>query len=123
MSEPTQPAQKLIWHYVTQITDTVFEGETPNARLQQLGLLLTIYALQGDPDPSPVTAQRLTQLLGIEPSQVTRLVLKLVKRGLVERQPIHNRLGKGRVYALTIRETPELAALLKAFARAPTASN
>ncbi len=110
-----QPEDELIWHLVKQIVDTVFEKETPAARLQQVAILLTINALQDHEEP--LTTQRLGDVFGLGTAQTSRLVLRLVERGLVERERVRNRQGRGHAYVLRVRETPELAALRKAVAK------
>lgn len=107
-----QPEDELIWHLVKQIVETVFENETPAARLQQVAILLTINALQNH--ETPLTTQRLGDVFGLGTAQTSRLVLRLVERGLVERQRVHNRQGRGHAYVLRVRETPDIAALRQA---------
>lgn len=107
-----QPEDELIWHLVKQIVETVFDNETPAARLQQVAILLTINALQDHEEP--LTTRRLGDVFGLGPAQTSRLVLRLVERGLVERQRVHNSQGRGHAYVLRVMDTPEIAALRQA---------
>lgn len=107
-----QSQDRLIWHLVKQIVENAFPEETAAARLQQVAVLLTINALQDQPEP--LTTQRLGEVYGLTPSQTHKIVTRLVERGLVERSQIHNRLGRGHAYALRVIETDEIRDLRQA---------
>ncbi|MEJ7014823.1 MarR family transcriptional regulator [Sinorhizobium meliloti] len=104
-----QSHNRLIWHLVKQIVENAFPEETAASRLQQVAVLLTINALQNQPEP--LTTQRLGEIYGLNASQTHKLVTRLVERGLVIREQIHNRLGRGHAFALRLVETPELKIL------------
>ena len=104
--------QAFIRIYVERIFQEAFPDETGAARMQQVGLFVTIFALQNTAEP--VTAMRIARLSGQSHSQVHRNLQKLLKLDLVERTKIRNRIGKGQAWHLSIKDTPEAKRLLKA---------
>jgi Fic family protein len=97
--------------FVRIYVERIFQ-ETGAARMQQVGLFVTIFALQNTGEP--VTAMRIARLSGQSHSQVHRNLQKLLKLDLVERTKIKNRIGKGQAWHLSIKDTPASAKLLKA---------
>jgi hypothetical protein len=65
---------------VDRIVSEIFPDETGGARLQQVGLFIVIFVLEGD--RAPVTAPRLAELTGESVSQVQKQLQKLVKVGV-----------------------------------------
>lgn len=107
-----QAQHQLIWHLVKQIVERAFPEETAAARLQQVAILLTINALQDEPEP--LTTQKLGEVYGLTVSQTHKLVTRLVERGLIERTQVLNRRGRGHAFALRVVETEELRQLRQA---------
>src|SRR3954466_4763968 len=84
-----------------QILENIFPEETGAARLQQAGLFLLIYVLQGDKEP--VTVARLEKITGQPDAAINRQLKKLIKIGIVEKTQILNKQGRGRAFHLSIK--------------------
>ncbi len=82
------------------------------ARLQQAGLFLLIYVLQGDKEP--VTVSRLKTLTGQSDSGLNRQLNKLLKIGIVEKTQILNKQGRGRAFHLSIKDGAKSRKLVRA---------
>ncbi|MDR6671243.1 helix-turn-helix domain-containing protein [Rhizobium sp. 1399] len=104
-----QPQDRLVWHLVKQVVETIFPDETGAARLQQVAVLLTINALQDGPEP--VTTARIGEIYGITPSMAHKLIARLLDRGLIEKKTILNRQNRGHSTALRVVETDILKQL------------
>lgn len=104
-----QPQDRLVWHLVKQVVESIFPDETGPARLQQVAVLLTINALQDEDEP--VTTARIGEIYGITPSTAHKLITRLLERGLIERKTIRNRQNRGHSTALRIVETREIKQL------------
>jgi predicted transcriptional regulator len=87
-----------------------FSHETGAARLQQIGLFILIFVLEGD--RTPVTAARLSEMTGQSVSDVQRQLRKLVKVGVIARKK------RGRAGHFVIKHTKETKRLLKAMSNA-----
>jgi predicted ArsR family transcriptional regulator len=74
--------------------------ETAAARMQQIGVLTVILALEDD--ESPVTAARVAAVTGLAQSHVHKHLQKLVGIGIVERTAIRTPHGRGRAWRLSI---------------------
>jgi predicted transcriptional regulator len=105
-------SRALIRMFVERIVNEAFPGETPAARLQQVGLFTLIYMLQGD--KAPVTAARLSKMTGLTDGQILRHLRKLTKLELVERVQILNKQGRGRAFYLAIKHNTQTRRLVKA---------
>lgn len=95
-----------------RILEKVFPDETGAARLQQAGLFFLIYVLQGDKEP--VTVSRLEKLTGQSDAGIIRQVNKLIAIGIVEKQQILNKQGRGRAFHLAIKKNAKARRLVKA---------
>jgi predicted transcriptional regulator len=80
--------------------------ETGAARLQQIGLFIVIFVLEGA--RTPVTTARLSKLTGESVAQVQKQLRKLVKAGVIERK------GRGRAVHFAIKHTKETRRILRA---------
>ena len=95
-----------------------FPDETGAQRMQQVAVLLAIHAL-GSLGDEPVTATRIVHLFGHAESEVSRLVGRLVDRGLVHRERTTRPGFKGSVVSLTLIESDELKAIFKEMGALP----
>ena len=98
--------------FTERILENVFPDETGAARLQQAGLFLLIYVLQGDGEP--VTVSRLKRLTGQGDAGLNIQLKKLIKIGLIEKTQILNKQGRGRAFHLSIKDGPKTRRLAKA---------
>src|SRR4051812_42891523 len=109
-------ARDLILMFVDRIMDDMFPGETGASRVQQLGLFMIVFALEGREEP--VTAARIAEITRQSDSRVQRQVQKLIARDLIERTRIKNKLGRGQAWQLSIKHSPGSKKLLKAIQNA-----
>ncbi len=86
--------------------------ETGAQRMQQVAVLLAIHALRSLSD-EPVTATRIVHLFGHPESEVSRLIGRLVDRGLIHRERTTRPGYKGSVINLTLVESDELKSLFE----------
>jgi len=98
--------------FTERILANVFPDETGAARLQQAGLFLLIYVLQGDTEP--VTVSRLERITGQADAQINRQLNKLIEIGIVEKTQILNKQGRGRAFHLSIKNSAKTRRLVKA---------
>ncbi len=98
--------------FTERILENVFPDETGAARLQQAGLFLLIYVLQGDKEP--VTVSRLEKLTGQADAGLNIQLKKLIKIGIVEKIKILNKQGRGRAFHLSIKDSAKTRKLAKA---------
>ncbi len=110
------PTRELIRMFAERIVKETFPDETAAARLQQFGLFVWIYLLQGEDEP--VTAVRLTQITGLDDTQIIRHLRNLMKRDLIERVKILAKHGRGRAFNLVIKHNAKTKRLLKAIDKA-----
>jgi predicted transcriptional regulator len=110
-----EPLNKLIRMFVEPILDEVFPDETGAARLQQVGLFTVILMLQGD--EKPITATRLAAMTGQAEAQIGRLLRKLIKLKLVERQKILNKQGRGHALHLVVKYNAKTRRLADAISK------
>jgi predicted transcriptional regulator len=89
-----------------------FPGESGAARLQQAGLFLLIYVLQGDKEP--VTVLRLEKITGQSDAGINKQLNKLIKVGIVEKTQILNRQGRGRAFHLSIKDNAKTRRIVRA---------
>ena len=92
-----------------------FPGESGAARLQQAGLFLLIYVLQGDKEP--VTVSRLERITGQGDTGIIKQVNKLIAVGIIEKTQILNRQGRGRAFHLSIKDNAKTRRLVRAIER------
>ena len=107
-----------------RILKRALPDETPAARLQQLGLFTLIYLMERD--DVALTAVRLAQLTGLSEPQVHTHVHKLLERGLIERNDMKGKHGRGRAFQLTVKRNAAAKRLIKAIDKAtgtPVAKN
>lgn len=97
--------------FTERILENVFPDETGAARLQQAGLFLLIYVLQGDKEP--VTVSRLERITGQADAGINVQLNKLIKIGVVEKTQILNKQGRGRAFHLSIRGSAKTRRLVK----------
>jgi predicted transcriptional regulator len=98
--------------FTKQILENTFPDETGAARLQQAGLFLLIYVLQGDKEP--VTVLRLEKMTGQADAGIIRQLNKLIKIGVVEKTQILNKQGRGRAFHLSIKDSAKTRRFVKA---------
>ena len=98
--------------FTEQILENIFPDETGAARLQQAGLFLLIYVLQGDKEP--VTVSRLERITGQADAGINKQLNKLIKIGVVEKTQILNKQGRGRAFHLSIKDSAKTRRLVKA---------
>src|SRR5882672_8498830 len=106
------PSRELIRMFVERIVKRTFAGETPAARLQQVGMFALIYMLERDEEP--LTAARLARFTGLADGQVLTHLKKLIKRDLIKRTKITSKHGKGRSYQLSIKHNAKTKRLIEA---------
>jgi predicted transcriptional regulator len=82
--------------------------------LQQVGLFILIFVLEGD--RAPVTPARLAELTGQSISRVQKQLQKLVEAGVIERKKAAK--GRGRAFHFAIKHTRETKRLLQAMSKA-----
>ena len=98
--------------FTESILENTFPGETGAARLQQAGLFLLIYVLQGDKEP--VTVKRLEKITGQADAGINIQLKKLIKIEVVEKTQILNKQGRGRAFHLSIKDSAKTRRLVKA---------
>jgi predicted transcriptional regulator len=98
---------------VDRIVSEIFPDETGAARLQQVGLFIVIFVLEGD--RAPVTAARLSELTGQSVRQVQKQLQKLVEVGVIERKKAR---GRGHGFHVAIKQTKATKRLLQAMSKA-----
>lgn len=98
-----------------RIISEVFPRETGAARLQQLGLFVLIFAYEEQ--GKPVTAARLAQLTGQSRNRVYKQLEKLEKVDVIQRTEILSKHGRGRTYALTIKNNAKAKRLIRQLQR------
>jgi predicted transcriptional regulator len=103
---------KLTRMFAEPILKKVFHKESGAARLQQVGLFTLIFMLQADEEP--VTAVRLSRMTGQSESQIHHQMKKLLDLKLIDRVKIPNPHGRGRVFKLVVKHTPQTKRLVKA---------
>lgn len=94
-----------------QVVENALPEETPPARLKQVAILLTIHVLEQQ--VQTVTTSDVANVYGLSSAQITKILQPLVHKGLVEREKIVNRQGRGHAYALKVKKTPEMLDLLQ----------
>jgi predicted transcriptional regulator len=99
---------------VDRIVSEIFPDETGAARLQQVGLFIVIFVLEGD--RAPITAARLSELTGQPVSEVQKQLRKLIKGGVIERKKALK--GRGYTFHFAIKHTKETKRLLDAMSKA-----
>lgn len=104
---------RLVWHLVQQVVEKALPDETPPARLKQVAILLTINAMQQQMER--VTTADVGAVFQLTPAQMSKILQPLVQKGLIEREKVVNRQGRGHALALKVKQTPEITALLKEF--------
>jgi predicted transcriptional regulator len=95
-----------------RIMDEISPGESGAARLQQAGLFLLIYVLQGDKEP--VTVSRIERITRQSDAQIIKQVNKLIKIGIIEKTQILNKQGRGRAFHLSIKDGVKTRRLVRA---------
>src|SRR4051794_19277260 len=106
------PNRELFRMFVERIVKRTFAGETPAARLQQVGMFALIYMLERDEEPP--TAARLARYTGLADGQVLTHLRKLLKRDLIKRSKITSKHGKGRSYQISIKHNAKTKRLIEA---------
>ncbi len=100
---------RTAWDLIKQVVERAFPEETPPARLKQVTVLLTIHVLEQQ--VQTVTTTDVAIVCGLSSAQMTKILQPLVRKGLVEREKIVNRQGRGHAYALKIIKIPKLRGL------------
>lgn len=111
-------SQRMVWALMEPVVRQTFPDETGAQRMQQVAVLLAIHALRSVSD-EPVTATRIVHLFGHAESEVSRLIGRLVDRGLVHRERTTRPGFKGSVVNLTLVENDELKAIFKEMGALP----
>lgn len=104
---------RIAWHLMKQVVEKALPDETPPARLKQVAILLSIHVLEQQ--LKTVTTSDVAAVYGLSSPQITKILQPLVQKGLIEREKIVNRQGRGHALALRVKQTPEMKALLKEF--------
>ncbi|MDQ0563026.1 hypothetical protein QO004_004835 [Rhizobium mesoamericanum] len=86
-----QLEQAFMTMSINQILNNPLEGETPSARLKQVGLMTVIGALNGE----PLTLSRLVDITGLTRSGVGECMGPLVERGILVEEMGKNSMGRG----------------------------
>ena len=89
-----------IWALIEPLIKTTVEDESGSQRMQQVAVIMAIHALQGM-DDDPISPARLSQLFGVEPAQMSRLVQRLADKGLLKKKRT-SRPGIKTSYHLTL---------------------
>jgi predicted transcriptional regulator len=105
-------SRELFRMFVDRIVQRTFAGETPAARLQQIGMFALIYMLERDEEP--LTAARLARYTGLADGQVLTHLKKLMKRDLIKRTKITSKHGKGRSFQISIKHNAKTKRLIEA---------
>jgi predicted transcriptional regulator len=111
--------RSLLRMLIERIIGEIFPRETGAARLQQLGLLLLIFAYEED--GKPVTATRLAELTGQSRNRVYKQLEKLDAVDVIDRMDILSPHGRGRTFALSIKHNAKTKRLLKLLEKAAVA--
>jgi predicted transcriptional regulator len=98
---------------VDRIVREIFPDETGAARLQQVGLFILIFVLDGD--RAPVTPARLAEMTGQSVSQVQKQLQKLVEVGVIERKKAR---GRAHAFHVAVKHTEKTKRLLAAMSKA-----
>jgi predicted transcriptional regulator len=98
---------------VDRIVSQIFPDETGAARLQQVGLFIVIFVLEGD--RAPVTPARLAELTGQPVSQVQKQLQRLVEVGVIARKKAR---GRGHAFHVAVKHTKKTRRLLEAMSKA-----
>lgn len=104
-----QPENRLMWHFMKSVAKTAHDDESANMMMQLTAVLMVMDALQEN--DKVLTTPWLSESLKMKLTNLGTLLLKLKNRGLIDRNRVLNRNGKGHAYALRVKETPELMAL------------
>lgn len=91
------------------------EGETPQSRLKQVGMMTVLYMMHQS--HQKLTLTNITQVTGLTRNAVTESVDPLVKRGILQETLVKNSMGRGT--ARQFEFSPAVFEMLKA--GAPTA--
>jgi hypothetical protein len=95
---------------MSEIMDNPIEGETPQGRLKQLGMLSLLYTLHlAD---VPLTLTNITEKTGLTRGGAVEPIDQLVARGLLKENWVKNAMGRGKAREFEISEA--LFAKLKA---------
>ncbi|OOG75098.1 hypothetical protein B0E45_04525 [Sinorhizobium sp. A49] len=95
---------------MSEIMDNPVEGETPQARLKQLGMLSLLYTLHLA--NIPLTLTNITEKTGLTRGGAAEPIDQLVGRGLLTERWSKNALGRGKAREFEISDA--LFASLKA---------
>jgi predicted ArsR family transcriptional regulator len=98
---------------VARLVDELFPGEAGAGRLRRFGLLMIVYALEGD---GPVTAARVAALTRRPAEAIRRDLRTLTALGLVERKRVRRGPGRGWTWRLAT-ENAAIAQLIATLAR------
>lgn len=103
-----QEYQRFVWWLVKQVVERALPGETGAQRAQQVAVLMTIWSCQ---DRNPLTAQKLSEIYGFASGQTSKLLKRLIDKGLLEREQVAQTSGRGVMYVLRVKETEAFKAL------------
>ncbi|OCP37446.1 transcriptional regulator [Ensifer sp. LC163] len=88
---------------MSEIMDNPVEGETPQARLKQLGMLSLLYNLHLA--NIPLTLTNITERTGLTRGGAAEPIDQLVARGLLREGWAKNALGRGKAREFEISDT------------------
>ncbi len=88
---------------MSEIMDNPVEGETPQARLKQLGMLSLLYTLHLA--NIPLTLTNITEKTGLTRGGAAEPIDQLVARGLLREGWAKNALGRGKAREFEISDT------------------
>ncbi|WP_321166236.1 MarR family transcriptional regulator [Ensifer adhaerens] len=88
---------------MSEIMDNPVEGETPQARLKQLGMLSLLYTLHLA--NIPLTLTNITEKTGLTRGGAAEPIDQLVARGLLRESWAKNAMGRGKAREFEISDT------------------
>ena len=97
-----EQSQKIARFLIQQVVERSTPDETGSQRAQQVAILVTIWACHDESEP--MTAHRLSEICGFTSRQISGIIARLLKRGLLRREKLVQPHGKGVMYALHIAD-------------------
>ncbi|HQS49944.1 MAG TPA: MarR family transcriptional regulator [Xanthobacteraceae bacterium] len=105
------------WHNITfsalilrLILDNPLEGETPQSRLKQIGMMSVLYYMHQA--NRPLTIMNIVEFTALTRGGVTEAIDQLVRRKIVTESIVRNSMGRGQARELKI--SPDIFKRLRA---------
>ncbi len=113
-------ALNLQWHSLAfsgfifhEIVDNPLEGETPQSRLKQIGMMSVLYIMhQGH---QQLTLSNIVEITGLTRTGVKETIDPLVRRGLLTEKFVKNSMGRGKARQFEI--APQILEKIQSFQR------